>query len=364
VSVAIEVGWSVTVSGPVEVCATTVGPPDVSLEWTLPVGAWFVAGPATADGHDRAPGSADTVRCLACRLFQPGAVAVAGEERAAWGSIVRTAWSSGRRYGRSSSGSGSGIHSREIGGPLIVSRVADPIFSERRLAEIYDPLDPDRGDLGAYAAIVDEFGARSVLDVGCGTGTFACLLASRGLTVTAVDPAGASLEVARTKPGAGRVRWVHGHLTDLPLLQVDLATMTANVAQVFLTDEDWASTLRAAHAALRPGGRLVFETRDPAAKAWLEWNRERSQKHTVIPGVGRVDAWVEVIDVSGDLVSFRWTFAFESDGALLTSDSTLRFRHRDEMVASLSAAGYLLDEVREAADRPGCEMVFIARRAD
>jgi SAM-dependent methyltransferase len=144
--------------------------------------------------------------------------------------------------------------------------VADASFAERRLAEVYDPLDPDRSDLDAYAAMVDEFGAQSVLDIGCGTGTFACLLARRGLFVTAVDPAAASLEIARTKPGADRVRWVHGYATDLPRLQVDLVTMTGNVAQVFVTDAEWAATLRAAYAALGPGGRLVFETRDPAAR--------------------------------------------------------------------------------------------------
>jgi hypothetical protein len=46
--------------------------------------------------------------------------------------------------------------------------------------------------------------------------------------------------------------------------------MTGNVAQVFVTEREWASTLRATYAALRPGGRLLFETRDPAAKAG--WN--------------------------------------------------------------------------------------------
>jgi hypothetical protein len=71
---------------------------------------------------------------------------------------------------------------------------------------------------------------------------------------------------------------------------------------------------------------------------------------------------VEVLDVSGDLVSFRGTVVFESDGAVLISDSTLRFRHRVELAASLAAAGYLVDEVREAPDRPGRELVFIARR--
>jgi SAM-dependent methyltransferase len=241
--------------------------------------------------------------------------------------------------------------------------VVDAIFAERRLAEVYDPLDPDRGDLDAYAAMAGEFGARSVLDIGCGTGTFACLLARRSLAVTAVDPAAASLQIARGKPGADRVRWVHGYATDLPPLQVDLVTMTGNVAQVFVTDAEWTATLRAAYAALRPGGRLVFETRDPAARAWLEWNRERSYRRTVVPGVGAVQAWEDVLDVSGDQVSFRSTFVFEADGAVLTSHSTLRFRDQEEVAASLAAAGFVVEEVRQAPDRPGRELVFIARRA-
>ncbi|HEY3036994.1 MAG TPA: class I SAM-dependent methyltransferase [Streptosporangiaceae bacterium] len=73
----------------------------------------------------------------------------------------------------------------------------DAVFAEPRLAEIYDPLDPDRSDLDVYAAMAGEFGARSVLDVGCGTGTLACLPAGRGLQVTVIDPASASLAVAR-----------------------------------------------------------------------------------------------------------------------------------------------------------------------
>ena len=240
--------------------------------------------------------------------------------------------------------------------------MVDALFTDRRLAEVYDPLDQDRRDLDAYAAMVDEFGAGSVLDIGCGTGTFACLLARRGVAVTAVDPAEASLAVARAKPGADRVRWVHGYATDLPRLQADLVTMTGNVAQVFLNDADWAATLHAVHAALRPGGRLVFETRDPAAKAWLEWNRERSYRRVAVPGAGAVQAWEDLLDVDGDLVSFRSTVVFESDGAVLVSTSTLRFRPRDEVAASLAAAGFAVDEVREAPDRPGRELVFVARR--
>jgi 2-polyprenyl-3-methyl-5-hydroxy-6-metoxy-1,4-benzoquinol methylase len=55
--------------------------------------------------------------------------------------------------------------------------VADDLFQHPRLAAIYDSLEANRGDLDVYAAIADELGARRVLDVGCGTGTFGLLLA-------------------------------------------------------------------------------------------------------------------------------------------------------------------------------------------
>ena len=120
---------------------------------------------------------------------------------------------------------------------------------------MYDPLDPDRSDLDAYGAMVDEFGARRVVDLGCGTGTLACLLAGRGVSVVGVDPAAASLAVARRKPHAEKVRWVHGDAGATAGLAADLVTMTGNVAQVFVTDDDWHTTLRAIRTALRTGGR-------------------------------------------------------------------------------------------------------------
>ncbi len=240
----------------------------------------------------------------------------------------------------------------------------DRAFAVRRLAQLYDPFDPDRVDLEVYADMVDDFEAHRVLDVGCGTGTFACSLALRGLEVVGVDPAAASLDVARCKPGAGVVWWICGDATTLPPLQVDLATMTGNVAQVFLTDADWLGSLSGIRAALRPGGRLVFETRDPARKAWLDWNPGQTRRTTDIPSVGPVETWCEVTEVREPLVSFRWWYRFESDGLVLTSDSTLRFRERDEVERTLHEAGLRVDDVRDAPDRPGLEFVYMASRPE
>ncbi|MFD3911853.1 class I SAM-dependent methyltransferase [Streptomyces sp. NPDC058603] len=240
--------------------------------------------------------------------------------------------------------------------------MADECFGDPRLAAIYDPLDPDRGDLDAYVRIADEFGARRVLDIGCGTGVFALLLADRGIEVVGIDPARASIDVARAKPGSERARWICGDATALPSLRVDLATMTANVAQAIVDPRTWRKTLRGAYDALRPGGHLVFETRDPARRAWEEWNSRSSYRVTEIPGFGAVESWIELIEVRRPLVTFRGTYVFAEDGQVLTSDSTLRFRERQEVERDLTAHGYVVEDVRDAPDRPGREFVFVARR--
>jgi SAM-dependent methyltransferase len=240
--------------------------------------------------------------------------------------------------------------------------MADNFFEHPRLAAIYDALEADRSDLDVYVGIAEVLGARRVLDVGCGTGTFAILLAERGFEVTGVDPALASLDVARAKRGGDRVCWIHGDATSLPRLHVELVTMTGNVAQAILERAEWEATLGGIYDALCPGGYLVFETRDPAYRAWEEWNRAASYGVTEIDGVGAVESWYELADVNDPLVTFRSTTVFASDGEVLTSESTLRFREREEVQADLVARGYLVDDVRDAPDRPGREFVFLARR--
>jgi SAM-dependent methyltransferase len=240
--------------------------------------------------------------------------------------------------------------------------VGDAIFEDPRLAEIYDAIDHDRSDLDVYVELVEDLCAQSVLDVGCGTGTFACMLAARDKEVTAVDPARASLAVARRKPQADKVRWIEAAATELPSTCVDLVTMTGNVAQVFLTDGEWFDGLSAAREALVPGGYLVFETRRPERQAWEGWTRQATHRRVPLGDDRSVETWVEATAVDLPLVSFRHTFVFDPGGTVVMSDSTLRFRKRDEVEHDLRQIGLRLHDLRDAPDRPGLEYVFIAAR--
>ena len=162
----------------------------------------------------------------------------------------------------------------------------DAIFAHPRLAWVYDAFDGPRDDLAAYVAIAGELGADRVLDVGCGTGCLAIELARTGRTVVGVDPAAASLEVAKAKEGSDAVTWVHGDAAAIPAVAADCALMTGNVAQVFRTEADWAHVLTAVGAALRPRGYLVFETRRPERRAWEEWAADTGPVALDIPGRG------------------------------------------------------------------------------
>jgi SAM-dependent methyltransferase len=242
--------------------------------------------------------------------------------------------------------------------------VPDAIFDIPRLARIYDLLESGRPDLDHYVALVKELGSRRVLDIGCGTGTFAGLLVRHGIDVIGIDPAAASLDVARKKSFSKRVLWILADAAAAPRTVVDLVTMTGNVAQVFLTDEAWVSTLRSAEACLEEGGRLVFEIRDPERQAWLAWNREQTYRRFDFASLGEVETWIELEELALPFVTFRQHFVFHADGTSLVSQSTLRFRSQSEVAASLLKANFLVEEIRDAPDRPGLELVFLARRSD
>lgn len=241
----------------------------------------------------------------------------------------------------------------------------DALFSDPRLARVYDPLDPDRSDLDMYVDVVKRYGARDVLDVGCGTGALAALLAESQISVLGFDPASASIDIARSKVDSDFAEFVVAEAPDIAAEPdrrrgFDIATMTANVAQVFLDDDEWLATLRAIHSCLRPAGRLVFEARRPSDRAWDRWTKELTWRVVDVEGAGPVETWVQVTEIDGEYISFDSPTIFRSDGERINSTSTLRFRTEDALKRSLSDTGFGAIDVRDLPYAPGRGWLFVA----
>lgn len=191
--------------------------------------------------------------------------------------------------------------------------MSDDLAAASRSA--YDADEPPPWDIGRPQRAVVELAERGafrgpVLDVGCGTGENALLLAARGLEVVGIDPALTAIERAR-RAAADR-----GLEVDLRVgsgLELDLGRRFASVLDsgVFhgFDDDDRRRYVARLAAATAPGGvytTIVFSDREPPgwgprritatelraafADGWTELSIEPSVYEVRIRS-GRVDAW-------------------------------------------------------------------------
>ncbi|MFF0447493.1 class I SAM-dependent methyltransferase [Streptomyces sp. NPDC004609] len=268
--------------------------------------------------------------------------------------------------------------------------MADRAFSEPALAALYDLLNPqeERDDFSFYLPIV--MAARSVLDVGCGTGALlhSARLAGHTGRLVGLDPAPGMLEQARTRtpaPGARPpvpggdpvgasavpdIEWVLGDLRSFrPQGEFELIVMSGHAFQVFLEDEELRDALAAIASALTDEGRFAFETRNPPARAWESWNTTEAYDSEVISPSGEpVRTAIEVeTPVTGDIVSFTYTYSSPAWQRPERSRSSLRFLGVDALSSRLSEAGLTAERQYGNWDRTPVtgtspEIITIARR--
>jgi ubiquinone/menaquinone biosynthesis C-methylase UbiE len=218
--------------------------------------------------------------------------------------------------------------------------VADHLFSDVRLAALYDLFCGRRTDFEFYFKWV--MSAKSVLDVGCGTGAMLHRAREAGHVgrLCGLDPAVGMLDQARKRSD---IKWILGDLASIHFdREFDLIVMTGHAFQVLVEDDDIRIALAAIRRALTDDGRFAFETRNPLVREWERWTPDKSAKVTDSDGtVVRLSREVQRAD--GDTVSFSHTFTSPSWDAPQTSRSTLRFLGAQRLSAFLSAAGLKIE---------------------
>lgn len=254
-----------------------------------------------------------------------------------------------------------GISLERDGGDVVL----DVAFDHWQLPADLDYLDPrlanhdsegPRDDFAFMTQLADQLGAREIVDLGCGAGRLAVSLAEGERHVIGVDPSKAMLDRARTREGSERVEWLRGDIFALKARNVDLVVMTGNIPSTRVTDEAWFQLLGGVHATLRPGGHLAFGSWNPRARPWEKW----SWVPVVVPigdgGVrvgagGRRGGDVELVE------GREW----------LSSPSVWRYRTHEELVESLTQAGFEVEEPYGDWDRSPLtetspDIVLVARR--
>lgn len=142
--------------------------------------------------------------------------------------------------------------------------------SYEALAGSYDKLTTDVQYLKRAEWLARQFQKKkvhAVLDLGCGTGTIACLLAQRGYAVTAVDASGEMLTEAAAKadllPGPPPF-FLNQTMQRLQLLDpVDAAISTLDALNYLTRAADVRETMRRVFRWLRPGGIFIFDINSP-----------------------------------------------------------------------------------------------------
>lgn len=213
-------------------------------------------------------------------------------------------------------------------------------YSDADAAALYDVLNPWGPSDDFYLSFVLD--APSVLDVGCGTGLLLrrARAVGHGGRLCGLDPDAAALERARVRTD---IEWVEGKAADMEWNgEFALAVMAGNAFQVFVTDDDLRASLGAIRGALVNGGRFVFGTRNPEARAWEGWNP--SNAFDAVDHEGRELRLVHRVEsVVDDVVTLTETVARRDGTPLRVDRASLRFLDVETLVGFLGEAGFAID---------------------
>ena len=210
-------------------------------------------------------------------------------------------------------------------GPKNLSEYIDPVIydAENAQNEAFETDGP------FYLALAQKVSG-TVLELGCGTGRIAILLAQAGIDVTGLDIVPEMLERARQKSAGLPVRWVEGDVRSFQLAQqYQLICATGGVFNMLLTRTDQEAMLAQVREHLTPGGIFAIDVVIPQPD-WMGDNEQEALWDTYNTEDGRkiqlsgTDHYDPLHQVKHEIATRRW---LQADGQAVTQPSSFAFRY-------------------------------------
>jgi SAM-dependent methyltransferase len=220
-------------------------------------------------------------------------------------------------------------------------------------AAAYDALYSDKdypGECDLLERLFHEYGRseiRYLLDLGCGTGSHALILAERGYDVVGVDRSEAMLAHARSRAAAKQLQrhatFLSGDVRRLDLGRTfDVAVLLFAVLGYQTTRDDVVAALRVARKHLKHSGLLLFDVwYGPAV---LAQRPEQRTKVVENPSGRLVRTSSGTLDERRQLctVSFRVSSDRARSADAIEEEHTMRYFFPDELEALLGDARFSL----------------------
>jgi len=229
-------------------------------------------------------------------------------------------------------------------------------------AELYDAIYFTFKDYAAEAAQIGEAirslhpGARSILDVACGTGEHARLLASAGFDVDGVEINEEFLQLARTKHPPGRF-----HAVDMASFELNRAY---DVILCMFSSTGYLTSLARVEEALRcfkrhlaPGGIVLVEPWMPPDKMTSGVQSRRVAQSAALRVERRCTTQIEE-----RLCILQFDYVIERDGRMQTLSEVhkLGMYTKEEMLNAFAAAGL---RARHQVESPSNRGLYVASAA-
>lgn len=247
-------------------------------------------------------------------------------------------------------------------------------FNHPLIVSTYDTNNPidDYGDF--FLNFANDIDAKTIIDVGCGTGLLTCRLAEMGFNMIGVEPASPMLEIAKKNCCSSKVKWIHGLAKDLSNDEADIVIMTGHVAQFHLTDEDWSDALDGIFRSLRIGGFMIFESRNPSVHFWkpgkaqASWQSSKENPNITSDKVyGEIRSWIEFVNFENNKLEYKIYYSFLEQNEIVVSHDILKFRTQKELSKSLQKKGFTIKNVygfwsKIPVEKDSPELIFVAQK--